>query len=144
KSRRDTDCYRSAGEERCSGDVCGSDQAAGWQDDPVVRRATPPRREEYNAMSKNLTTIGGMFLFLLSCFATPSAYSQTRGCQLPPNFPCPDARIMEFKTDRVSIKPGQSVVLTWAAENPGPMRLMPGIGPVTARGSVRITPAVTT
>src|SRR5262249_50027730 len=62
----------------------------------------------------------------------------------PPNFPCPDARIMEFSADRMSIKPGQPVVLSWAAENPGPMTITPGVGAITARGSARVSPMVTT
>lgn len=73
-----------------------------------------------------------------------SAWAQTRGCQLPPQFPCPDARIMEFKADKTSVNPGQAVVLTWAAENPGPMSIAPGVGAVTARGAVRVSPAATT
>src|SRR5262245_34327709 len=78
-----------------------------------------------------------MFLMVLP------ANGQTRGCQLPPQFPCPDARIMEFKSDLNSIKPGQSAVLTWVAENPGPMTITPGVGAVTARGSARVSPSAT-
>ena len=68
----------------------------------------------------------------------------TRGCNLPPQFPCPDARIMSFEADRTSIKPGESLVLTWVAENPGAMFVTPGVGPVIARGSARVSPAATT
>ncbi len=78
-------------------------------------------------------------------FAAADALAQTtRGCNLPPQFPCPDARIMSFDADRASIKPGESVVLTWVAENPGAMSVTPGIGAVIARGSARVTPAATT
>jgi len=78
-------------------------------------------------------------------FASTSALAQTtRGCNLPPQFPCPDARIMSFDADRTSIKPGEAVVLSWVAENPGAMSVAPGIGPVIARGSARVTPAATT
>jgi hypothetical protein len=76
---------------------------------------------------------------------TPSALAQTtRGCNLPPQFPCPDARIMSFDADRTAITPGESVVLSWVAENPGAMTVTPGVGPVIARGSARVSPAATT
>lgn len=79
---------------------------------------------------------------LLASVSMPA--QTTRGCNLPPQFPCPDARIMSFDADRTSIKPGESAVLTWVAENPGAMFVTPGIGPVIARGSSRVTPAATT
>jgi hypothetical protein len=83
---------------------------------------------------------------LVGVFAlASSALAQTtRGCNLPPQFPCPDARIMSFDADRRSIKPGESVVLSWVAENPGAMTVTPGVGPVIARGSARVSPAATT
>src|SRR5215831_942336 len=84
-----------------------------------------------------------MFL-AIALIVAPAMLGQTRGCQLPPNFPCPDARIMEFKADVLSIKPGQSAVLSWVAENPGRMTIEPGIGAVTARGSARVSPSATT
>ena len=51
---------------------------------------------------------------------------------------------MEFSADRMSIKPGQPVVLSWAAENPGAMTITPGVGAITARGSARVAPMATT
>ena len=51
---------------------------------------------------------------------------------------------MSFEANRASIKPGEAVVLTWVAENPGAMFVTPGVGPVVARGSTRVTPAATT
>ena len=81
----------------------------------------------------------------LLALASGSALGQTtRGCNLPPQFPCPDARIMSFEADRTAIKPGEAVVLSWVAENPGAMSVTPGVGPVIARGSARVTPAATT
>src|SRR5215467_7060019 len=80
----------------------------------------------------------------IALIVAPAVLGQTRGCQLPPQFPCPDARIMEFKADVLSMKPGQRVVLSWAAENPGPMTITPAPGAVTARGSVGVSPTVTT
>jgi hypothetical protein len=84
-----------------------------------------------------------MFL-AMALIVAPAMLGQTRGCQLPPSFPCPDARIMEFRADVLSIKPGQSAVLSWAAENPGRMTISPGVGAATARGSARVSPAATT
>ena len=88
--------------------------------------------------------IAGVLGLMALLLAQGSVYAQTRGCQLPPQFPCPDARIMEFKADVMSIKLGQRVVLSWAAENPGPMTITPAPGAVTARGSVGVSPTVTT
>jgi len=83
--------------------------------------------------------------FILAIAAAASASAQTtRGCNLPANFPCPDARIMSFGADRLSVKPGEAVTLTWAAENPGAMSVTPGVGPVVARGSARVSPRATT
>jgi hypothetical protein len=59
-------------------------------------------------------------------------------------------RIMEFKADRVSIKPGESIVLSWIVENPrggggaDPVTITPGIGRVAPRSSMRVTPKATT
>jgi hypothetical protein len=55
-------------------------------------------------------------------------------------------RIMEFKADRVSIKPGESILLSWIVENPrgaDPVTIT-GIGRVAPRASLRITPKATT
>lgn len=60
-----------------------------------------------------------------------------RASQLP-------ARILRFSADSQSIKPGQTVTLTWAAENPADTTLEPGFGPVTPRGAKQVTPAATT
>ncbi|HEY7389558.1 MAG TPA: hypothetical protein VH640_13675 [Bryobacteraceae bacterium] len=54
------------------------------------------------------------------------------------------ARIMEFKAEPVSIQPGQSVTLTWSAENPTAMSIDPDLGRVTPNGIRQLTPARTT
>ncbi len=54
------------------------------------------------------------------------------------------ARIMDFKAEPDSIKPGQSVTLTWATENPTGVTLEPDAGRVTARGVQQFSPKVTT
>jgi hypothetical protein len=59
-------------------------------------------------------------------------------------------RIMEFKADRDSIKPGESITLSWIVENPraaagaDPVTVTPGIGRVAPRSSIRLTPKATT
>lgn len=65
------------------------------------------------------------------------APSYVRAGQLP-------ARIMEFKVDHESIEPGQTVTLTWGAENPTSVSIDPDIGRVTARGIQQVTPSRTT
>ena len=61
-------------------------------------------------MRYRIEIVGALGLMAL-VLAQGSVYAQTRGCQLPPQFPCPDARIMEFKADVMSIKPGQRVII---------------------------------
>ena len=56
-------------------------------------------------------------------------------------------RIMDFKADRDSIKPGESTVLSWIVENPRgatPVTIAPGVGRVAPRASIRVTPQATT
>lgn len=66
---------------------------------------------------------------------TGNPYQRAR--QLP-------ARIMDFKAEPESIKPGQSVTLTWATENPTGVALEPDAGRVTARGVQQFSPKVST
>jgi len=56
----------------------------------------------------------------------------------------PPARIVTFEAKPSSIKPGESTVLTWLVENPGAPAIEPGIGRITPRGSMRVTPSATT
>jgi hypothetical protein len=51
---------------------------------------------------------------------------------------------MDFKAEPSSIQPGQSVTLTWAAENPSSTSIDPEIGRVTPRGVRQVTPSRTT
>src|SRR5688572_5452473 len=59
-------------------------------------------------------------------------------------------RIMEFRADRTSIKPGESVTLSWIVENPrggggtDPVAITPSVGRVAPRASIRVTPKATT
>jgi hypothetical protein len=59
-------------------------------------------------------------------------------------------RIMEFTADRTSIKPGESITLSWIVENPrggggtDPVTITPGVGRVAPRASLRVTPKATT
>ena len=56
----------------------------------------------------------------------------------------PPTRIVQFEVKPASIKPGESAVLVWLVENPGAPAIEPGIGRVTARGTMRVTPKATT
>jgi hypothetical protein len=51
---------------------------------------------------------------------------------------------VSFDAKPASIKPGESAVLSWLVENPGAPAIEPGIGRITPRGSMRVTPSVTT
>jgi hypothetical protein len=69
--------------------------------------------------------------------------------QAPPRSPYQEAgtlpaRIMDFKAEPSSIKPGESTALTWAVENPRTTTIEPTIGRATARGVLKVTPASTT
>jgi uncharacterized protein YndB with AHSA1/START domain len=55
-----------------------------------------------------------------------------------------EARIMRFEARPASIKPGESVVLVWATENPAGVTIEPDIGTVAARGQKQVTPVTTT
>ena len=56
----------------------------------------------------------------------------------------PPARIVTFDARPASIKPGESATLVWLVENPGAPAIEPGIGRVTPRGTLRVTPMATT
>src|SRR5579862_9320823 len=56
----------------------------------------------------------------------------------------PPARIVSFSAQPESIQPGQSVILTWATENPAGLTIDPDLGRVTPRGTRQVSPAATT
>src|SRR5690348_16289770 len=56
----------------------------------------------------------------------------------------PRAQILSFTASPTSVQPGQSVTLKWAAVNADRVMLDRNIGVVTARGSRKVTPGVTT
>jgi hypothetical protein len=76
----------------------------------------------------------------------PAHAQNARGCNLPPQFPCPEPRIVSFEAKPDTIKPGGSAELVWATENTGTARMTvsPAVGVVVARGAARVTPAATT
>ncbi len=69
--------------------------------------------------------------------APSPAPSYARAAQLP-------ARIEKFTAQPESIKPGQSVMLAWATENPATVTIDPTFGKVRPRGTKSISPAATT
>lgn len=54
------------------------------------------------------------------------------------------ARIMSFTATPQSIKPGESVTLNWAVENPRSVTITPDIGRAAPRGPLKLTPKATT
>ena len=54
------------------------------------------------------------------------------------------ARIISFTAEPASIKPGQTVTLRWATENPQAPTIDQGVGVVLPRGTLRVTPKATT
>jgi len=54
------------------------------------------------------------------------------------------ARILEFKAEPASIKPGDATTLTWAVENPRTTSIDPTVGRAAPRGVLKITPKATT
>src|SRR5262249_32462273 len=64
-----------------------------------------------------------------------SAYR--KAAEIPP-------RIMSFRAEPSSIKPGGSAVLNWLTENPSSVTIEPGIGRMLAKGTLKITPDRTT
>ena len=56
----------------------------------------------------------------------------------------PPPRIITFEARPASIKPGESAQLVWHVENPSAPAIEPAIGRVIPRGTMRVTPSVTT
>jgi len=56
----------------------------------------------------------------------------------------PPARIMNFSAEPANVKPGESALLTWATENPNGVTIDQGVGRVTPRGTMKVTPSATT
>jgi len=54
------------------------------------------------------------------------------------------ARIEKFTATPESIKPGESVTLLWATENPVSATIDPGVGKVRPRGNKTVSPSATT
>ena len=83
--------------------------------------------------------------------ATVAAQQQpaARPPQTPPRSPYQEAgqlpaRIMSFTAEPQSIKPGESVTLKWAVENPRTTTIDPTIGRAVPAGEMKLTPAATT
>ncbi len=56
----------------------------------------------------------------------------------------PTARNMSFTAEPANLKPGESALLTWATENPNGVTIDQGVGRVTPRGTIKVTPTATT
>jgi hypothetical protein len=69
--------------------------------------------------------------------------------QAPPRSPYQEAgqlpaRIMSFTAEPQTIKPGESVTLKWAVENPRSITIEPAVGRAVPLGELTLTPAATT
>ena len=105
-------------------------------------------------MLRHLVLIGRVTSFLGICLAATTVAAQqpqapARAPQAPPRSPYQEAgqlpaRIMSFTADPSAIKPGESVTLKWAVENPRTTTIDPAIGRAVPRGELRVTPAATT
>jgi hypothetical protein len=81
-----------------------------------------------------------------------SAFGQAPPAQAPAPSPAPSyaraatlpARIQKFTAQPESIKPGGSVTLQWATENPASVNIDPGIGKVRPLGTKTLSPSATT
>ena len=56
----------------------------------------------------------------------------------------PPVRITNFTAQPSSLQAGQEAVLAWATENPAGVTIEPGIGRVVSRGTLAVSPSVTT
>src|SRR4030095_3882501 len=110
------------------------------------RRHRASRRQKDPLMSVKVLALVALAGLTLSAAqqAPPAGAPQGRGRspyqeagQLP-------ARIMEFKAEPASIKPGESTTLTWAVENPRTTTIEPAVGRATPRGVMKVTPKATT
>src|SRR5262245_44794709 len=68
-----------------------------------------------------------------------------RAPQAPPRSPYQEAgqlpaRIMSFTAEPAAIKPGESITLKWAVENPRTTTIEPAVGRAAPRGELRLTP----
>ncbi|HWV94268.1 MAG TPA: hypothetical protein VNZ24_08110, partial [Vicinamibacterales bacterium] len=69
--------------------------------------------------------------------------------QAPPRSPYQEAgqlpaRIMSFTAEPQTVKPGESVTLKWAVENPRTTTIEPTVGRAVPAGEMRLSPAATT
>lgn len=55
-----------------------------------------------------------------------------------------EPRIVTFEARPASVRPGESVLLVWATENPSGITIDPEVGAASARGTKQVRPAVTT
>ena len=107
-------------------------------------------------MKRSLAAFIGVFIAVMTVVAQQAPQggapqpvagappAQGRGAAAPGRGRGPAPRIAQFEARPSSIKPGESAMLVWLIENPGAPAIEPGIGRVTPRGTVRVTPAATT
>jgi hypothetical protein len=111
-------------------------------------------------VKRSLAVVLGVFVAVMTAVMTGAAQQAPQGAAQQPAAGAPPAqgrgaapgrgrggpapRIAQFEARPSSIKPGESAMLVWLIENPAAPGIEPGIGRVTPRGTVRVTPAATT
>ena len=110
-------------------------------------------------MKRSLAVVIAVFVAVMTAVMTGAAQQAPQGAAQQPAAGAPPAqgrgaapgrgrgpapRIAQFEARPPSIKPGESAMLVWLVENPGAPAIEPGIGRVTPRGTMRVTPSATT
>src|ERR1700752_913847 len=96
-----------------------------------------------------LATAASLAIAVAAVGAQQQPQPPTRPPQAPPRSPYQEAgqlpaRIMSFTAEPLSIKPGESVTLKWAVENPRTTTIEPAVGRAVPSGELKLTPAATT
>ena len=102
----------------------------------------------YLGLVGRIVSIGGALCLAATTLAAQQPPA-TRAPQAPPRSPYQEAgqlpaRIMAFTAEPLAIKPGESVTLKWAVENPRSTTIEPTVGRAIPSGELRLTPAATT
>ena len=100
---------------------------------------TFPRKKTPGILLVGLIVLGYSFSISLPLNATQNGLKPCRGknCQTP-------APTASFSAQPTSITQGQSSTLSWTSQNATTLDLEPGIGTVSAQGSVAVSPQQTT
>src|ERR1700752_5021124 len=96
-----------------------------------------------------LATAASLAIAVAAVGAQQQPQPPTRPPQAPPRSPYQEAgqlpaRIMSFTAEPQTIKPGESVTLKWAVENPRATTIEPTVGRAVPAGEMKLSPVATT